>query len=69
MAELLIHFQLIANGVILENGVAVPKLVAREFKLGLERGYRLHDLEVFFALGTLLNQKHVMYKIVQVKSL
>ena len=64
----MIHFQLIANGVILENGVAVLKLVAREFKQGLERGYSLHDLEVFFALGTLLNQKHVMYKTVQVKS-
>ena len=53
---------------ILENGVAALKLVAREFKQGLEREYRLHGLEVFFALGTLLNQKHVMYKIVQVKS-
>ena len=64
----MIHFQLIANGVILENGVAALKLVAREFKQGLERGYRLHGSEVFFALGTLLNQKHVMYKTVQVKS-
>ena len=68
MPELLIHFQLTANGVILENGVAALKLVAREFKQGLEREYRLQGLEVFFALGTLQNQKHVMYKIVQVKS-
>lgn len=45
--------------------MAALKLVAREFKQGLEKGYNLHGLEAFFALGTPLNQKHVMYKTVQ----
>lgn len=64
---LVIHkaVQLTANGVSLENGADVPKLVAREFKQGQEKWSNLQDLEESFVLDILPNQERATFRLAQ----